>query len=142
MTGEEEGRFANRPYEERRDIEHGRWVCGQDWGMDSRLRLHGGRLCAGTTGGDVGMRGEGEHEKGQVSNLPLREGKYRYYGGEGLAVREPPLRRGRKDGGRMALRVGEGMGSRLRLHGGRLCAGTTGGDVGMRREGEHEKGQV
>ncbi len=141
-------RFANRPYEERRDIEHGRWVlraglgdaweqwgegehekgqvsnlplhryyvgegravrepplrrdnggwmvdgwrCGQDWGMGSRLRLHGGRLCAGTTGGDVGMRGEGEHEKGQVSNLPLREGKYRYYVGEGRAVREPPLR--------------------------------------------------
>ena len=60
--------------------------------MGSRLRLHGGGLCAGTTGGDVGMRGEGEHEKGQVSNLPLREGKYRYYVGEGRAVREPPLR--------------------------------------------------
>ena len=52
-------------------------------GLDSRPRLHGGRLCAGTTGGDVGMRGEGEHEKGQVSNLPPREGKYRYYVGEG-----------------------------------------------------------
>ena len=35
-------------------------------GMDSRPCLHGGRLCAGTTGGDEGMRGEGEHEKGQV----------------------------------------------------------------------------
>ena len=119
------------------------WRCGQDWGMGSHPRLHGGRLCAGTTGGDVGMRGEGEHEKGQVSNLPLREGKYRYYVGEGRAVREPPLRRGRTwmvDG----WRCGQdwGMDSRLRLHGGRLCAGTTGGDVGMRGEGEHEKGQV
>ena len=51
--------------------------------MDSRPHLHGGRLCVGTTGGDVGMTGEGEHEKGQVSNLPLREGKYRYYVEEG-----------------------------------------------------------
>ena len=60
-----DGRFANRPYEEGGWMVDG-WCCGQDWGMDSRLRLHGGGLCAGTTGGDVGMRGGGEHEKGQV----------------------------------------------------------------------------
>ena len=53
MTGEEEGRFANRPYEEGGWMVDG-WRCGQDWGMDSRLRLHGGRLCAGTTGGNEG----------------------------------------------------------------------------------------
>ena len=60
-----DGRFANRPYGEGGRMVDG-WRCGQDWGMDSRLRLHGGRLCAGTTGGDVGMRGGGEHEKGHV----------------------------------------------------------------------------
>ena len=114
-------------------------------GLDSRLRLHGGRLCAGTTGGDVGMRGEGEHEKGQVSNFAgALAGKTggdvgmgsmpRYYVWGGRAVREPPLRRGtaRMDGGRWRCGQDWGMDSRLRLHGGRLCAGTTGGDVGMR----------
>ena len=84
-----DGRFANRPYGE------GGWMvgggrCGQDWGMDSRLRLHGGGLrgnngkggVAGRIGGwipasvftgagfareqRVGMWEEGEHEKGQV----------------------------------------------------------------------------
>ncbi len=108
-------------------MDGGRMALRVGEGMGSRLRLHGGRLCAGTTGGDVGMRGEGEHEKGQVSNLPLREGKYRYYVGEGRAVREPPLRRGRMDGGRMALRAGLGDGG----------AGTTGcgneGKVNTRR---------
>ena len=126
-VGGRDGRFANRPYEEGGRIEDGgrsRGRCGQDWGMDSRLRLHGGRLCAGTTGGDVGMRGEGEHEKGQVSNLPLREGKYRYYVGEGRAVREPPLRRGRMDGGR----CGWGKGSSSR------SAGTVFTGAGSSRE--------
>ena len=160
-----DGRFANRPYEEGGRMDGGR-VALRDWGMDSRLRLHGGRLCAGTTGGDVGMR-EGEHEKGQVSNLPLREGKYRYYVGRDGRFANRPYGEGGMDGGRMALRAGLGdgfppsssrgqvweqrvgvggqdwgMDSRLRLHGGRLCAGTTSGDVGMRGEGEHEKGQV
>ena len=65
------------------------WRCGQDWGMDSRLCLH---EAGSAREQQVGMWGEGEHEKRQVSNLPLCEGKYRYYVGEGLAVREPPLR--------------------------------------------------
>ena len=62
-------------------------------GLDSRLRLHGGRLFAGKTERGCGNDGEGEHEKGQVSNYaPTWEEKYRYYVREGRAVREPPLR--------------------------------------------------
>ena len=116
------------------------WRCGQDWGMDSRLRLHGGRLCAGTTGGDVGMRVS--TRRGKFQTCPYVRGSIGIMWGRDGRFANRPYERGRMDGGRMALRVGEGMGSRLRLHGGRLCAGTTGGDVGMRGEGEHEKGQV
>ena len=49
------------------------------------------------------MRGEGEHEKGQVSNLPLREGKYRYYVGGTGGSRTAPTE-GREDG--VAGRIG------------------------------------
>ena len=90
MTGEEEGRFANRPYEERRDIEHGRWVLRAGLGDGFPPSSSRGQAMRGNNGWGCGN--EGEHEKGQVSNLPLREGKYRYYVGEGRAVREPPLR--------------------------------------------------
>ena len=100
-----------------------------------------GQALRGNNGKGYGNDGEGEHEKGQVSNLPLREGKNRYYVGEGLAVREPPLRRGRMDGGRMALRVGEGMGSRPRLHEGRFCAGKTDRGMGMRERVSTRRGK-
>ena len=154
--------------------------------MDSRPRLHGGRLCAGTTGGDVGMRGEGRF---QICPCGRRTGGSLHFHAndmlgvigttfEGRAISQkgraqgPPLRRGRMDGGRMALRAGLGdgfppsssrgqalrgnnrwgvggqdlgMDSRLRLHGGRLCAGMTGWargwEVGEGDGSPHTRGQ-
>ena len=160
-----DGRFANRPYGERRDIEHGRWVLraglgdgfppsssrgralrGNTWVGGWRAGLGDGFPPSSSRGRALrwnngwGCGNEGEHEKGQVSNLPLREGKYRYYVGEGRAVREPPLRRGRKDGGRMALRAGLGDGFPPSSSRGQALRGNTW--VGMWGEGEHEKGQV
>ena len=98
--------------------------CGQDWGMDSRLRLHGGRLCAGTTERGVlraglgdgfpppssrgrALRGNNGWGCGNEGRVNTRRGKFEtcpYVRGSigimwgGRAVREPPLRRGRKDG--------------------------------------------
>ena len=66
--------------------------------MDSRRRFHGGRLCAGITGG--GRRMLGEEGNGV---------------GEERAVPEPPLRGDRR----------MGMDSRRRFHGGGLCARIT-----------------
>ena len=74
--------------------------------MDSRPRLHGGRLSAGKTDGGEGIR-EGDE-------IP---GNDRWGEGRGRAVPEPPLPEGRE----------VGMDSRPRLHGGRLSAGKTDG---------------
>ena len=75
----------------------GGWRCGQDWGMDSRLRLHGGRLCAGTTERGMGMTERVSTRRGKFQTCPYVKGSIGIMWG-GRAVREPPLRRGREDG--------------------------------------------
>ena len=138
-----DGRFANRPYEEGGRMVDG-WRCGQDWGMGSRPRLHGGRLCAGTTGGDVGMRG-GCTRRGKFQTCPYVRGSIGImWGRDGRFANRPY--EGRRDievdgwgmvagsardcgdgfppssscggGGSAPLRE-QRMDSRLRLHGGR-----------------------
>ena len=85
---------------------------GREVRMDSRLRLHGGRLSAGKTDGG----------RGSVRGTRFR-GNDRWGG-------ESPLRRD-----------GEvGMDSRPRLHGGRLSAGKTDGGEGI-REGDEIPGE-
>ena len=83
--------------------------------MDSRPRLHGGRLSAGKTDGGRGsVRGTRFH------------GNVRGGEGRGRAVPEPPLPEGRE------VR----MDSRPRLHGGRLSAGKTDGGERIREADE------
>ena len=113
------------------------------FGLDSRLRLHGGRLCAGTTERGMGMTERVSTRRGKFQTCPYVRGSIGIMEGrDGRFANRPYEERRDIEHGRWVLRVGEWMDSRLRLHGGRLCAGTTGGDVGMRGEGEHEKGQV
>ena len=83
--------------------------------MDSRPRLHGGRLSAGKTDGG----------RGSVRGTRFRGNDRWGVEGRGRAVLEPPLPEGRE------VR----MDSRPRLHGGRLSAGKTDGGEGIREGG-------
>ena len=78
--------------------------------------------------GDMGMTERVSTRRGKFQTCPYVRGKYRYYGGEGLAVREPPLRRNGEDidaqtDGRCGW--GKGWVPAFVFTGGRLCAGTT-----------------
>ena len=108
--------------------EAGRTVGGWEQrrrGRGSRIRLHGGelsveqrmggRLCAGTTGGGSRIRlQDGEQRRRGWDGSRIRKDNGWASGNGGRGMRGPRIRkdngwgRGREDGGRVALRLGEG----------------------------------
>ena len=117
---------------------------GRKEGMGSRPRLHGDRLYAGKTVGIGGMgsrprlhRGQalrGKHGRRCAANDVL----------EGLGMTGGAALR-MTWGGALGMMCGgrkEGMGSRPRLHGGRLCAGKTVGIGGMGSRPRLHRGQA
>ena len=81
------------------------------FGLDSRLRLHGGRLCAGTTERGMGMTERVSTRRGKFQTCPYVRGSIGIMEGrDGRFANRPYEERRDIEHGRWVLRAGLGDG--------------------------------